>query len=381
MGFMNGRMTFARYLVTGESPLPFGQEHLDRIAEHAIGRHGTGETQDGVSFGFSGGEHVLATTFDLAKNVIEDALHVSIRTDTDKIPNSLLRAYTEIELKALSADNPTGHPTKAQRAEAKERAQARAEAEASDGRFRKLRHDPILWDGRENILYVGSTSSAVLERTQVLFRETFGREIEPITPGRIAEGNGYSTETGLSLVGGGNGEEFAAIAWAENLPSSNDVLGNEFLVWLWHTLQADGDTLTLSDGSDVSVMLAKTLTLDCPRGETGRDHLTDAGPTRLPEALRALQSGKLPRKAGLIVSRHGMQYDLTLQAESFAVSGANPPKAEGVSGYEAKIARVETLRHMCETLDLLFQSFLSRRFSAEWDSEIGRIRRWLEVAA
>ena len=72
-------------------------------------------------------------------------------------------------------------------------------------------------------------------------------------------------------------------------------------------------------------MLAKTLTLDCPRGETGRDSLTDDAPTRLPEAFRALQSGKLPRKAGLILVRHGAQYELTLQAETLAVSGAGCP--------------------------------------------------------
>ena len=66
--------------------------------------------------------------------------------------------------------------------------------------------------------------------------------------------------------------------------------------------------------------------------ETGRDCLTNEGPTRLPEAFRALQAGKLPRKAGLIVVRHGQQYELTLSAESLSVSGANLPKIEGASG-------------------------------------------------
>ena len=98
---------------------------------------------------------------------------------------------------------------------------------------------------------------------------------------------------GLSLFGGEEAE-LATVAWAENAPNMLDHLGNEFLVWLWHTLQNDSDTIPLADGSEVAVMLAKTLTLDCPRGETGRDSLTDDAPTRLPEAFRALQSGKLP---------------------------------------------------------------------------------------
>jgi hypothetical protein len=48
--------------------------------------------------------------------------------------------------------------------------------------------------------------------------------------------------------------------------------------------------------------------------------MTNEGPTRLPEAFRALQAGKLPRKAGLILVRHDQQYELTLQAETLAVS-------------------------------------------------------------
>ncbi len=128
-------------------------------------------------------------------------------------------------------------------------------------------------------------------------------------------------------------------------------------------------------------MLAKTLTLDCPRGETGRDQLTDDAPIRLPEAFRALQAGKLPRKAGMVLVRQGAQYELTLQAETLAVSGAGLPKPEGrPSPLEARIARLESLRHLTETLDLLFAAYLEKRTSSDWTDELGRIRRWLQAA-
>jgi hypothetical protein len=161
-----------------------------------------------------------------------------------------------------------------------------------------------------------------------------------------------------------------------------DHLGNEFLVWLWHTLQNDTDTIPLADGSEVAVMLAKTLMLDCPRGETGRDSLTDDAPTRLPEAFKALQSGKLPRKAGLILVRHAAQYEFTLQAETLAVSGAALPKPEevGLSSHDVKSARVDSLRHLTETLDLLFDTYLRRRASKAWTKEVDRIKRWLTAA-
>jgi hypothetical protein len=296
-----------------------------------------------------------------------------------------LRAYTKIETDARAALNPSGHPTKVQRQEAKEAARIRAEAEAADGRFRKLNHYPVLWDGLSNVLYAGTTSSSVLERLQALFRDTFDRTLEPITAGSLAynqaeaRGQERSVED-FGPVAFSSEAAYSTVAWSGDDASSRDFWGNEFLLWLWHTLQIDGDILPLPDGSDATLMMAKTLTLDCPRGETGRDCLTNEGPTRLPEAFRALQSGKLPRRAGLVIVRHGAQYELTLQAETLAVSGANLPKADGASGREAELARIDSLRHLVETLDLLYDAYGRRRTGSEWSDNLRRIRRWLQAA-
>jgi hypothetical protein len=385
MGFLSGRVTYTRYRVGGGGALPFGPEHLERAEQHLIGRHGAGEPADGVSAGWAGGDHVLDMTIDLAKNVLDDALHLGLRIDTDKIPGDLLRAYTKIETDARAALNPSGVATKAQRQEAKEAARLRAEAESVDGRFRRRKVYPVLWDGRSNVLYAGTTTPSVLDRIIPLFRETFDRTLEPITAGSLAYEQAEARGLGRSVEDFGPiryiGEEaHATVAWAESDASSRDFWGNEFLLWLWHTLQTDGDSIVLPDRSEITVMLAKTLTLDCPRGETGRDSLTNEGPTRLPEAFRALQSGKLPRKAGMIIVRHGAQFDLTLQAETMAVSGLALPKVEGSVGRDLQLARIEHLRHLVESLDLLYDAYGRRRIGPDWTGELGRIRRWLQAA-
>lgn len=115
-----------------------------------------------------------------------------------------------------------------------------------------------------------------------------------------------------------------------------------------HTERTLGDTIELSDGSHVTGMFAMTLTLECPQGESGKGTIAADDPTHLPEAAQAIRSGKLPRKEGLTLVRHGEQYELTLQAETFAVSGA-------------KIQFIESLRGLRETLDLLIQVFSSAR--------------------
>ena len=386
MGFLNGRVTYTRYRVSGDSPLPFGEDLLELAGQHAIGRHGGPDPTDGVSVGWAGGDHVLDVSFDPVKNLVNDALHLAIRVDTDKIPGTLLRAYTRIETDARAKSNPSGLPTKAQRTEAKEAARIRAEAEAADGRFRRLAHYPVLWDGRENAFYAGATSDKVLERLRGLFRESFGRDLEPVTSGSLAQslaaarGQAGAVDQ-VGPVGFVNEDaSYTSVAWAGDDHPQPDFWGNEFLIWLWHTLQNDGDSVALPDGSEATVMLAKTLTLDCPRGETGRDCLTDEGPARMPEAFRALQAGKLPRRAGLIVVRQDQQYELTLQAETLAVSGANLPKLEGGSAHEIQWARVDSLRHLVETLDLLYDAYGRRRTGPEWSMELGRIRRWLQAA-
>src|SRR5215472_1830200 len=119
MGFYSGRATFARYRVSGPAPKMFTEQHLAKLAAHAAGRSRM-ISADGVNAGWSAGDHILDTEFDLAKNVINDQLFFCLRTDSVKLPSDLLRAYYAIDLAALSKHNPSGHPSARQKREAKE---------------------------------------------------------------------------------------------------------------------------------------------------------------------------------------------------------------------------------------------------------------------
>lgn len=386
MAFLNGRVSFVRFAVESMTQEPFGEETLEKLRSNAIGKYGMGETQDGVTVGFNGGRHLLDSDLTFENNIYEDTLHVGMRYDVDKIPSNILKAYTEIEIRALAANNPSGFPTKQQKEEAKELALAKAQAEAVDGRYRRMSMNPLLLDQQSHTLYCAATSASFLDRVGPLMRDTFGNELHLVTAGRLAAG--LATKFGLHLPSGDpsrftvfvEGHEEGSISWANPESPLPDVLGNEFLIWLWHNLATKSDTISLADGTDVTVMMTRTLQLDCPKGETGRDQLNDVGPARMPEAMKALQSGKLPRKAGLILVRHDQQYELTLQAESFAVGSAALPKLEGCYGREAILARIEQIRHMTDTLDLLYAAFLQTRLGQGWGENVGEIRNWLKVA-
>ncbi len=381
MGFFSGRVTCARFRVLGHSPGMFGPDHLERLEGRAIGKQRSVDGE-GVEVGWIAGDHILDTTFDLAKNIVNDTLHFAMRVDQMKIPGDLLRAYTAVELQALAATNPSGRPSARQKREARVTARERLEDEARDGRFLRRKAYPLLWDGVSNELLVGTTSVTVLDRLHTLFEQTFGQGFEPLTAGRQAyllaevrqQTRGVDDAEPSAFV---PGLSSSSVAWTPD-ENSRDYLGNEFLLWLWFTLDAEQDTITLTDGSQLVLMLTRTLVLECPRGQSGKETITSEAPTRLPEARKAIQSGKLPRKVGLIMVRHDQQYELTFQGESLVLSGARLPAPEADDERARLEERVTQLRHLLETLDLLYDTFNRDRTSDNWARELARIQKWLQ---
>jgi hypothetical protein len=381
MGFLSGRVAFTRYRISHRSKVNFGPEHLERLATHAIGRQRVA-SGDGVEAGWIAGDHILDTQFDLAKNIVDDTLQFALRVDSQQIPGDLLRAYTQIELAGAAAGNPSGNPSSRQKREARMAARERLEREAGDGRFLRRKAYPLLWDAPSRELFVASTAVTAIDRLLTLFKATFGFGFERVGAGerafKLAEARqqtrGVDAAAPAAFVAGVSP---ATLAWIPD-EANRDFLGNEFLLWLWFVLDTDTDTIDLADGSDVTAMLTRTLVLECPRGQTGRESITSDGPGRLPEARRAIQAGKLPRKAGLTLVRQDRQYELTLHAESLAVTGAKLPVPEADEERARLEERVGLLRHLVETLDLLYDAFGRRRCGHDWSKDLAKMQKWLQ---
>lgn len=386
MGFLSGSIAFERFYVLGEAPQMFGPEHLEVLQRYASGVFDPAAAED-VQVGFLAGGHVFDQTFDLEKNIINDALHCAVRIDTNQIPAAIRNAWLQMELAALMAENTTGRPTKTQRQEAKEAVEQRCLDEARTGKYHKMQQFPVLWDARQNLVYVGSSSAAASEHCAGLVCRAFELELDRITAGTLAVSWAERTKRRAALdeinpsvfhADNPSGE----IGWLNNMAGNFDFLGNEFLLWLWWYLETQSDTLALADDSEVTVMLTRTLSLECPRGETGKESITAEAPTKLPEARQAVRSGKLPRKTGLTLVRHGLQYDLVLQAETFAIGSARVHAEETDQDDDPRSlldARIDAVRCLGETVDLMFQTFCEKRVSPAWNKDLDGIHRWLKA--
>jgi hypothetical protein len=253
------------------------------------------------------------------------------------------------------------------------------------GRFRRSKVLPIVWDLPSATLYCAANGPS-LEQLMELFERTFGLTLMPISAGslalRLLEPRGkrrdYEDFRPTRFVQGPEGEtQFPDYPWISKGPEPKDFLGNEFLLWLWHETEVNG-----GDVADVSILIDRSLDLDCAYGVTGKDSLRATGPHRMPEARDALRSGKLPRKAGMVLDANGMQFSLTFNPEGFAIGSAKLPDIEEADTPRVVFEeRIALLRELCKTLDTMFESFLQVRASSAWESKTSGVRRWIMQSA
>lgn len=381
MAFLHGSIAFERFRVTGGETKTFGPEHIEVLERIVSGQFQTSSTEN-IHVGFLAGGHLFDHAFDLEKNVINEALHCAVRIDSNQIPSPVRKAWLQMELAALTKENPDRKPTKTQRQEAKDAVEQRCEDEARTGKYLRMQQFPVLWDARHELLYFGGSSVTAGGHAADLFERAFELELQRVTVSKLAQSwaEGAQQLAALDAVTPSTfhpHHSTSAWAWLSNAENL-DFLGNEFLLWLWWYLETESDTLPLSDGSEVTAMFAKTLTLECPLGETGKEVISSESPVRLPEAMEAIRSGKLPRKAGLTLVRDGQQYDLVLQAETFGIGGAKVQADEDSEGRAVLEERIDAIRNLSETVDLLFHAFCQRRIGGAWGSELERLRNWLQ---
>jgi len=381
MPFLSGRVSFDRFVVSGKAPRQFGEEQLRQLRKHAIAEGNT-DSPEAPRVGFLAGRHLFDLEFEPAKNIIAETLHAAIRIDVSRVPAPLRKAWLEIELAALARGSETGRITRTMRQEAREAVQARCEEELKSGRFLRMQQSLFLWDLQSGLVYIGSASNTVQDHLRALFELAFNVRLERLTAGglaeQLAEQNGWQSGwDGLQPSRLAAPEAVEQFDWLNDRGDCADWLGNEFLLWLWWWLDTRDDVVSLSDGTQVTAMLSRTLSLQCPRGETGKDTISAEIPTALPEAFLAIQSGKLPRRVGLTLVREGETYDLTLQPETMTVGGAAIDPAERPPEGTPLEERIASLRRLTETLDLLFQAFCQQRLTKEWKHQAEAVSEWL----
>ncbi len=389
MGFASGTVSFRRYAVVGKFPTSPNEELLAKIAENVLRPTEIGLPQD-AEYGFSGGRHILDGTISFENNVYGDAVLFAMRVDTQDVPGDLKRAYQAIEEEAAAVGNPSGFASKRQKKDVKDAVQRKLEDEMREGRHRRTRLIPLLWDMQRQILYTPAAGKG-FEMLAEIFQRTLGGDLQPLGSGSLAlrqlDGQGkrrdYEDATPTRFASGPDGEgQLPEYPWVIKGPDPKDFFGNEFLVWLWHELETKGGIVPVPGGKgrakDVTAMIDKHLQLDCVFSATGKDTLRGDQPTKMVEARDALKTGKVPRRCGLVVEYVGQQYLLSLGAETMMISSAKLPEIEEADHpRQVMEQRVALLGELSGAMDGLFSAFINVRFGGGWSTAVDHIRKWI----
>lgn len=386
MSFRSGSVSYTRFRPTGPAPDPGSDALWESFRRSKISPEGAGQSGE-PAIGWIGGRHILDLTFGWETNSFGGSVTAAMRRDVARVPADLRHAYRALAEDAYRATLPSEQRgrtmSRRERVECKSIADRQGMDEIARGHHRTMRQIPILWDVPAAMLYAPIGSDEARSQLARLFKESFGSILNPVAAGVLAadaQAGGRRAVDDLAPACFGvtpvdPGQPTPRPAWCAG--DRGDMLGNEFLIWLWWHAES-AESLDL-DGQAITILPEKVLDLACAWDTTGTTSIRTEYPTRLRETRRALASGKWPRRMGITMDIGGDAYRATIRGETLAVSGLSLPRDEdaGPTEREAMEQRIDRILTFERTLKGLFEQFVRTRLSPDWNAAERAISTWL----
>ena len=165
--------------------------------------------------------------------------------------------------------------------------------------------------------------------------------------------------------------------------STDLILGQEFLTWLWFR-SATGGIFNTRDGRPFTVSMEQRIVVQGGEGDHVETASVSGVDSELREARMGLTTGKKVTRALLRLEREPDSWQVTLKAADFTLSSLKTPKIESNANNDLdpdallleKISLVETCLEM---LDSLYLAFLDVRLGEGWKEEVKRLGQWMRA--
>jgi hypothetical protein len=159
-------------------------------------------------------------------------------------------------------------------------------------------------------------------------------------------------------------------------------LGNEFLTWLWFTIENDMDTIKQCDAELVDLDVGNRMVLE-NRLANGKETITIKGDAAgLEEALLALNKGALITDLHLVYKSGTLQWTFSIKGESLGFGGLKLPETGPMeSGEDMEgiiLEKIYLYEKPFELMGNLYSAFSKIRLSEQWEVTIlPAIKKWL----
>lgn len=163
--------------------------------------------------------------------------------------------------------------------------------------------------------------------------------------------------------------------------STDIVLGQEFLTWLWFRSDTAPEFKSPDGGPNFSVSMEQRIVVQGGEGDAKETASVSGIMSELREARLGLVTGKQVARALVRFIREPEAWQVTLKAADFSLGSMKTPAVEkGDSQDDDPDALFYEKIHLQETclalFDSVYEAFLNIRLSREWEAETKKIRDW-----
>jgi hypothetical protein len=161
-------------------------------------------------------------------------------------------------------------------------------------------------------------------------------------------------------------------------------LGNEFLTWLWFTIDTKPSFFQTVDASIVSLDIGNRIVLENNINDTSEIITIKGDDAGLEEGLLSLRKGAVVIEMNLVYKAENQEWKFTLKGESLSFSGLKVPETGPVESKEdiegMVLEKVYLYEKAIVLVNQLFTQFLERRCSLDWNQQIvGQMKKWIQT--
>ncbi|MCB2145037.1 MAG: hypothetical protein KQI81_01095 [Deltaproteobacteria bacterium] len=161
-------------------------------------------------------------------------------------------------------------------------------------------------------------------------------------------------------------------------------IGNEFLTWLWFTIDTDQHFFQTVDGTITSLYLGNRIVLENNINDTSELITIKGDDAGLEEGILSLRKGAVVIEINLCYKTENQDWKFTLKGESLSFSSLKVPETGPVETQEDIEGMVLEKAYLYEkAIDLvnrLFNIFLKLRYTVEWNQNtVPKIKKWIRV--
>ena len=154
----------------------------------------------------------------------------------------------------------------------------------------------------------------------------------------------------------------------------SNLLGREFLTWLWARTELDRGRFQI-DGESIGLMVDEELVLVDDAEDGGTDILRAGDPAVSDEAGAALRAGKKARQIRWHLAQDNLEWMFTLD-ERLQFRSLRLPRSPSEHPSDAFGEQLDAIAFVGKVVDELFARFVAVRLSDGWKAETRKLRAW-----